>query len=101
MKILDWCDGRQIPIPMALASRTEQPTWARELIDLLEIQHRFAFAEIYPTSKLRHFRALQEDSGVVFERMLFFDATRLVSVYAVTAVSSSLGRRSPTLVLGR
>ncbi len=69
--IFDYCDKHEIP--MALASRTEQPGWARELLKLLEIEHRFAFAEIYPSSKLRHFKALAEQSGVLHDAMLFFD----------------------------
>lgn len=58
---------------MALASRTEQPDWASQLLELLEITHRFAFSEIYPTTKLKHFAALREASGIDLERMLFFD----------------------------
>ena len=69
--ILDQCDA--LAIPMALASRTEQPAWARQLVDLLELTHRFAFAEIYPSSKVRHFRALREASRVPYDQMLFFD----------------------------
>lgn len=69
--ILDQCDTHGVP--MALASRTEQPPWARELIDLLEVSRRFAHAEIYPSSKLRHFSALQLASGIEFAEMLFFD----------------------------
>ena len=69
--ILDRCD--QNSVPMALASRTEQPTWADELIELLGIGVRFRWTEIYPASKLEHFAALYEGSGVDYERMLFFD----------------------------
>ena len=58
---------------MALASRTHEPSWAEELIQMLEISHYFEFKEIYPSSKLRHFRALQNDTGVDYENMLFFD----------------------------
>jgi magnesium-dependent phosphatase 1 len=58
---------------MALASRTEQPSWARELVEMLSIHHRFAFSEIYPSSKLRHFAALSESSGLPFASMVFFD----------------------------
>lgn len=47
--------------------------WARQLVELLGIQQRFAYAEIYPTSKLKHFAALQRASDVAFDRMLFFD----------------------------
>jgi magnesium-dependent phosphatase 1 len=69
--IFDDCDKHEIP--MALASRTEQPEWACELLKLLEIDQRFAFAEIYPSSKIRHFKALAEQSGVMHDEMLFFD----------------------------
>lgn len=69
--ILDECDAEGVP--MALASRTEQPSWATELVQLLGISDRFAFHEIYPTTKQKHFAALQAASGVAYDRMLFFD----------------------------
>ena len=71
LDILRFCD--EASITMALASRTEQPVWAQQLVELLDISHRFAFAEIYPTSKLRHFAALHQASGVDYQQMLFFD----------------------------
>lgn len=71
MPILDHCD--KLGIPMALASRTEQPSWARQLIEHLEIADRFAHSEIYPSSKVRHFEALRRQSGFDFSEMLFFD----------------------------
>ena len=58
---------------MAIASRTEQPDWASELVELLAIHHRFAFAEIYPSSKLKHFASLRASSGLSHEGMVFFD----------------------------
>ena len=70
-RILDHCD--QHGIRMALASRTEQPPWARELVELLSITARFAYAEIYPSSKLKHFAAIRESSGVDYTKMMFFD----------------------------
>ena len=69
--ILNDCDSRDIP--MALASRTQEPDWARELLDLLGITDRFAYAEIYPASKFSHFSSLKSDSGIAYEEMLFFD----------------------------
>ncbi|WP_234824172.1 magnesium-dependent phosphatase-1 [Bremerella cremea] len=91
--ILDYCN--QQAIPLALASRTEQPRWAKELLDLLAITHRFAFAEIYPSSKVRHFSALRKDSGVAYEKMLFFDDEmrniREVGDLGVTAVHVANG----------
>ena len=69
--VLEWCDENDIS--MALASRTEQPSWARQLVEMLGIANQFQFAEIYPTSKLKHFAALSAESGVAFDDMLFFD----------------------------
>ena len=72
--ILDDCDARNIPI--AVASRTEQPDWARQLLDLLGIRDRFAYEEIDPSSKLQHFAALQQSSAMDYPEMLFFDDER-------------------------
>lgn len=69
--LLDWCDRHGLP--MALASRTEQPSWARELLTLLKISDRFIQAEIYPTSKLRHFAAIREETQIDCGEMIFFD----------------------------
>jgi len=54
-KILDHCEEQNWKI--ALASRTEQPAWAKELTVLLRIAHRFHYSEIYPSSKLAQFFA--------------------------------------------
>jgi magnesium-dependent phosphatase 1 len=57
----------------ALASRTERPAWARQLIELLGIAQRFSYSEIYPSSKLEHFAALREATKIEYQQMLFFD----------------------------
>ncbi|MEL6108382.1 MAG: magnesium-dependent phosphatase-1 [Planctomycetota bacterium] len=91
--ILDQCD--QVGTVMALASRTEQPSWARTLIERLGVRDRFQFAEIYPSSKLKHFGALREASDVDYEDMLFFDdETRNiveVQTLGVTAIHVARG----------
>ena len=69
--VLDRLDD--LGISMALASRTQEPEWARELLNLLEIAHRFEFAEIYPGSKFSHFSSLRADSTVEYRDMIFFD----------------------------
>ena len=69
--ILEWCSKKQIPT--ALASRTERPDWARELLLRLAIAGRFDWQEIYPSSKIRHFESISKESGFAFEEMLFFD----------------------------
>ena len=90
--ILDFCD--EASITMALASRTEQPDWARQLIELLGIQHRFEFAEIYPSSKLKHFAALRRSSGIDYSRMLFFDdEQRNIDEVSTLGVTSIFVRR--------
>lgn len=58
---------------LALASRTGEPDWARELLVLLGLMETFPFQAIYPSDKKAHFRQLQEESGIPYEEMLFFD----------------------------
>lgn len=82
-------------VEMAVASRTEQPSWARELLELLGIRHRFAWEEIYPSSKVRHFEALSQNSGYEYREMLFFDDERRniveVGAMGVKAIEVSNG----------
>lgn len=93
MSILDFCDQHQIVT--ALASRTEQPEWAKSLLRLLSVTHRFAHSEIYPSSKLKHFASLLARTNVVYENMLFFDDEmrniREVSELGVTCVFVEAG----------
>jgi len=70
-EILDALD--EAGIPMGLASRTDQPEWARELLDLLGVRGRFEFEQIYPGSKTTHFAELRKQSGAAYESMVFFD----------------------------
>ncbi|MBK1879211.1 magnesium-dependent phosphatase-1 [Pelagicoccus mobilis] len=60
-------------VELAIASRTSQPNWARELLDLLKLRHFFEYEEIYPSSKLRHFAELKSNTGYDYSEMLFFD----------------------------
>nr|WP_321411828.1 magnesium-dependent phosphatase-1 [uncultured Carboxylicivirga sp.] len=69
--ILENLKGKNIK--MALASRTSAPTWARQLLNLFEIEDFFSYQEIYPSSKITHFNQLKADSGIPFEKMVFFD----------------------------
>ena len=69
--IMDQLDASRIP--MALASRTQEPEWARELLEMLGITDRFAWSEIYPSAKFQHFAAIHGSSGIAYEKMLFFD----------------------------
>ena len=70
-KILNYCD--EAGIGLAIASRTEQPEWARQLLCLLQIDGRFHFSEIYPTDKVKHFTSIRHQAGIEYHEMLFFD----------------------------
>ncbi|KAH7104674.1 magnesium-dependent phosphatase-1 [Auriculariales sp. MPI-PUGE-AT-0066] len=68
---------------LALCSRTHAPPAAREALDLLLVKDEtgatrpsrefFDLEEIYPGSKLAHFRSLHKRTGIPYEQMLFFD----------------------------
>ncbi len=58
---------------LAAASRTHEPSWADQLLKLLEVDHLFQYKEIYPGPKLPHFRSLKKRSGLAYENMVFFD----------------------------
>ncbi len=60
-------------IAMALASRTSAPSWAKQLLNLLDIEYYFEHQEIYPGSKVQHFSQLQKASGISYSEMIFFD----------------------------
>jgi magnesium-dependent phosphatase 1 len=87
-RILNWCDNHGLS--MALASRTYEPAWAKRLLDLHGIRDRFVYEEIYPSSKDCHFKALQKQTGLPYDQMLFFDDEprniREVGQLGVTAV---------------
>ena len=83
LDILDWCDEKSVP--MALASRTGEPEWARQLISMLGISDRFKYKEIFPTTKVVHFKNLHKDSGIDYKDMLFFD-DEMRNIYEVGAM---------------
>jgi magnesium-dependent phosphatase 1 len=73
---------------VAIASRTAEIEAAKECMGLLEVDIKkrgaeagemktlesiASFVEIYPTSKVVHFAKFQQESGVAYQEMLFFD----------------------------
>ncbi|KAG1761408.1 magnesium-dependent phosphatase-1 [Suillus occidentalis] len=74
-------------VTIAACSRTDTPLLAREALDLILIPPRtgsndmkpipaikfFDQLEIYPSSKIRHFKKLHEKTGISYDEMLFFD----------------------------
>lgn len=70
-KIVDYLKNNNIKI--ALASRTGEPEWANALLKLFGLESVFDFKEIYPGSKITHFKELQFKTKIPFSQMLFFD----------------------------
>ncbi|KAI9741534.1 MAG: hypothetical protein M1818_004340 [Claussenomyces sp. TS43310] len=65
-------------VRVGAASRTSAPELGREMLRLLHVDKRkaieyFDHLEIYPGSKITHFRKLQKTTGIAYEDMLFFD----------------------------
>lgn len=60
-------------ISLGIASRTSAPDWADELMQLFDIEKYFQYFEIYPGSKINHFRSLQGKTGLKYNDMIFFD----------------------------
>ena len=80
---------------LGLASRTGEPAWAREVLELMGVRDRFDFEEIYPGSKVQHFRSLAGATGFSHHEMLFFDDEQRniaeVSQLGVTSVHVANG----------
>ena len=66
---------------VAIASRTDEPAWARELLSLLRTSGGTPLMDVVEPgldimmkgSKRDHFRLIQQTSGVPFQEMVFFD----------------------------
>lgn len=75
-RILHALRGKNILI--AAASRTHAPVHARQVLSLLEIESEkaidyFHHLEIYPGSKITHFKRIAKATDIDYEDMLFFD----------------------------
>ncbi len=58
---------------IAAASRTFEPDWAQDLLHLFNIDKYFDLKEIYPGSKISHFKKIQNHFKLPFSEMVFFD----------------------------
>ncbi len=58
---------------VAVASRTNKPEWAIQLLQLFDIDKYFDIKEIYPGSKITHLKKIQEKVGCRFDQIIFFD----------------------------
>ena len=71
-------------VQIAVVSRTNYPEWADECLNLLQyrcgssgelrrLRDAISHFQIYPGDKKTHFKRIQRDSGIDFDRMVFFD----------------------------
>ncbi len=58
---------------MVAASRTYEPEWAQELLQLLGIDHYFQQKEVYPSSKLKDFQRFRKSLKLPYSEMVFLD----------------------------
>lgn len=69
------------PIIVGVASRSDEPSWARECLRKFVVSTGVSMmdivteerCEIYKGSKRNHFAALQKKTGLPYNRMCFFD----------------------------
>ncbi|XP_068698750.1 magnesium-dependent phosphatase 1-like isoform X1 [Montipora foliosa] len=89
---------------MAAASRTEDPPAAKELLRVLDIDKYFSYKEIYPGSKVSHFKKFAQASGIPYKDMLFFDDEERniqeISRLGVTCVLVERGMKQAVLENG-
>ena len=69
--ILETLKSRGILI--AIASRTNEPVKAIQLLQLFGIEKYFDIKEIYPGSKITHLKRIREQVQCPFDQIVFFD----------------------------
>lgn len=69
-------DGRWSDVKIAVASRTKSVNWAHHLLKDFGIRDMFHHVEIFPGDKVKHFTNLRDQSGIPFDKMMFFDDAR-------------------------
>ena len=60
-------------ITIAVASRSTTADLCEKLLQLFDIYKYITYKEIYPRSKVNHFKKLKQNSGRDYKDMIFFD----------------------------
>ncbi len=58
---------------LVAASRTNEPEWARQLLQIFEIDNYFDIKEIYQGSKIAHLKRIQAQTDCPYDQIVFFD----------------------------
>ncbi len=58
---------------ISAASRTNAPDIADQLMKMFDIHHYFHHPQIYPGSKVSHFKIIQQNFNIDYSQMVFFD----------------------------
>jgi magnesium-dependent phosphatase 1 len=58
---------------IALASRTNEPPWAMQLLQIFDLDKYFDIKEIYPGNKREHLIKIREKVNCPFDQIVFFD----------------------------
>ena len=70
-EVLEWLHSEGYSV--AAVSRSGDPPGARQLIKLFGWEEYFAYMEIYPGCKKKHFSRIHKQSKIALSDMLFFD----------------------------
>lgn len=80
----EYCSSNECETQVGISSRTDEPNWARELLDKFTFTsfdgEKISLSKVFQgpieisyESKVNHFKRMSEKIGIAFEDMLFFD----------------------------